>query len=71
MFDTMGISLINPGSCGQPRDKIGYPSFVVFDTKTYEIVFRRVSYKTEKLEAAIIKNGLSKVLIKKYLKNER
>jgi len=59
-----GKVIINPGSCGQPRDYDRRASFAIFDTKTKEILIKRVNYETDKVcEAAKIK-GLTKESIK-------
>lgn len=43
------VLLINPGSCGQPRDYQPGACYAVFDTQTKEVVFNRVSYDIDSL----------------------
>jgi putative phosphoesterase len=38
------LLILNPGSCGQPRDGNPDPSFAIFDTKTKEILIKRKNY---------------------------
>ncbi|MBU0604981.1 MAG: metallophosphatase family protein [Candidatus Omnitrophica bacterium] len=42
------VCIVNPGSCGQPRD-YNMPSYAVIDTKTGEISIKRVSYDHRKM----------------------
>ncbi len=37
------LRVINPGSCGQPRD-YNEPSYVIFDFDSEELIFKRVTY---------------------------
>jgi diadenosine tetraphosphatase ApaH/serine/threonine PP2A family protein phosphatase len=41
---TAGRSLVNPGSVGQPRDGNPAASYLVLDTETDTVEFRRVAY---------------------------
>jgi len=47
-----GIQIINPGSCGQPRDA-NLPSFSVLDTESGEVRFERIPYDLRPLIAEI------------------
>ena len=53
---------LNPGSVGQPRDGNPKASFVIFDCKNKEAVFRRVNYNIEEAKRAIIDKGLPLLL---------
>jgi len=44
-----GKLIINPGSCGQPRDYDPRASFAVFDTLTKNVVIERVKYDVERV----------------------
>ncbi|MBN1793548.1 MAG: metallophosphoesterase family protein [Candidatus Omnitrophica bacterium] len=44
-----GVRIINPGSCGQPRD-MHIPSYAVLDIDSGEVISRRVPYNTEYLK---------------------
>lgn len=49
------VVVVNPGSCGQPRD-CNRPSYAVVDMKTAAVEFKRVSYDTGKLIKDIYRN---------------
>lgn len=55
--------IVNPGSCGQPRDYNPKASFAIFDTKTKNISIKRVNYKIDQVCQAIQNTGLDKKLI--------
>ena len=50
--------LINPGSIGQPRDKDPRASFVIFDSESKTVTFRRFPYDYEREAADIRKASL-------------
>ena len=54
--------LINPGSVGQPRDRIPDSSFAIFDSDKRTVQFFRVPYDVKKTQASILKAGLPEVL---------
>jgi predicted phosphodiesterase len=54
--------LINPGSVGQPRDRIPHASFVIFDSDKRTAQFFRVEYDVAKTQSSILKAGLPDVL---------
>jgi len=65
MLKKIGKTIIlNPGSCGQPRDYNPKASFAIFNTKTKNIQIKRVSYKIDKVCQAIREASLDKELIK-------
>lgn len=68
-----GITILNPGSCGQPRDYDPRASFGIFDTATRNVAIKRVEYDINKVCEAVDKNGLDKELIKilKRAKDEK
>lgn len=45
--------LINPGSVGQPRDRIPLSSFAVLDTEKDQIEIRRIKYDIKSVQEAI------------------
>lgn len=49
--------VINPGSVGQPRDYNPKTSFAVFDSKTGNVVFRRVRYNFRVVQKRLVKLG--------------
>lgn len=55
--------IVNPGSCGQPRDYNPKASFAIFDTKTKNISIKRVDYEIDKVCQAIQNTDLDKKLI--------
>ena len=54
--------LINPGSVGQPRDRIPHASFVIFDSDKRTAQFFRTEYDVKKTQTSILKAGLPDVL---------
>ena len=54
--------LINPGSVGQPRDRIPQASCVIFDSDKGTVQFIRVEYDIAKTQSSILKAGLPDVL---------
>jgi putative phosphoesterase len=48
-----GRLVLNPGSIGQPRDTVPFPSYAVINTQTMQVELKRVKYDTTPL-----KNGL-------------
>lgn len=57
------IKIVNPGSCGQPRDRDSRASFAVYDTKTGQIELKRVEYNYVDVINAVKKYDLSPRLI--------
>ena len=43
------LLIINPGSCGQPRDNNPQASCAIFDTQTKEVIIQRVDYDIDKV----------------------
>jgi predicted phosphodiesterase len=41
--------VVNPGSCGQPRDGDPRAAYAVFDTATREVQLKRIEYDLEKV----------------------
>jgi predicted phosphodiesterase len=54
--------LINPGSVGQPRDRVPLASFGVLDDEDLVYEHYRVSYPIEKTQAKILSAGLAPAL---------
>ncbi len=48
-----GKTFINPGSLGQPRDLVGFPSYLIIDTEKHSFDFKRVKYDRSKLHYEI------------------
>lgn len=57
--------VINVGSVGQSRDSNPDACYVVYDTKTQNIEFRRVEYNVARVQKKMEKNGLPKYLIER------
>lgn len=57
------LLIINPGSCGQPRDRNPKASCALLNTQTKTAKIIRVSYDTHKVIQATIKAKLDKSLI--------
>ncbi|MEM3670889.1 MAG: metallophosphoesterase family protein [Thermoprotei archaeon] len=49
-----GFRIVNPGSSGQPRDDDPRPSYMVLDTRTGELAFRRFDYPRAQLKSEIL-----------------
>lgn len=58
-----GKLVINPGSCGQPRDYDPRASFAIFDTSTKNAVIERVQYDVERLCEVVKELGFDNKLI--------
>src|SRR5690606_30939445 len=54
--------LVNPGSCGQPRDRNPQARYALFDTKTCVIEVLAVDYDIEAAREAILQAGLPSIL---------
>ena len=50
-----GITILNPGSVGQPRDGNPKSSFAILDTEDVNVSFRRVSYNVDKVAEDVSK----------------
>jgi len=57
-----GRLVINPGSCGQPRDYDPRASFAILDTSTRNVNIERVQYDVEKVCAAVKELGFDSKL---------
>jgi len=55
--------IVNAGSIGQPRDSNPEPCYIIYDTKTESIEYRRVEYNIEKVQKKMKKFELPKYLI--------
>jgi diadenosine tetraphosphatase ApaH/serine/threonine PP2A family protein phosphatase len=56
-----GRILINAGSVGQPRDRNPDACYVVFETGTRTVEFRRIPYDIEAAQARILEAGLPRI----------
>ena len=61
-LDPQNRYLINPGSVGQPRDRMPQSSFAIFDSDKRTAQFFRVEYDVAKTQSSILKAGLPDVL---------
>jgi putative phosphoesterase len=61
--DTGRTLIINPGSCGQPRDYDSRASYAVLDTDTRTAEIKRVKYDYEKVIEEIRKKNMDQTLI--------
>jgi len=66
--EIQGKTVINPGSCGQPRDGDTRAAFAVLDTQTRAVDFQRVAYDASPLRQSIRDLGLNEKLLS-YLPN--
>lgn len=65
---TENMTIINPGSLGQPRDGKGF-SYCVLDTNSSTCIFKTVNIQTDNLLELVNKNDADKYVYK-YLKNK-
>lgn len=49
-----GVTIVNPGSCGLPRDGVSGAAYAMVDTETGDIVQERVSYDDRMLDATLM-----------------
>ena len=54
-----GKCIINPGSCGQPRDGIPGAPYAIVDTESREVVMARAEYDADAAERDAAAVGLS------------
>lgn len=54
--------VVNPGSCGQPRDQNPTAAYAVYDTEQAKVVVRRVDYPVEQAAEKIVRAGLPEFL---------
>ena len=58
------IVILNPGSCGQPRDYNPMASCAILDTRTIEVEIKRCKYPIEKVARKVKELGFSESLIR-------
>lgn len=56
------LYLVNPGSCGQPRDGNPQARYALFDAATWKLEVHAVSYDIQAAREAIYRAGLSSIL---------
>lgn len=54
--------MINPGSVGQPRDRIPLASFCLFNTKHWVLMYYRIRYPIHRARQRILRAGLPEFL---------
>jgi predicted phosphodiesterase len=54
--------LLNPGSCGQPRDNNPQARYGIFDTQAQEVEIFALDYDWQSAREAILAAGLPRVL---------
>ena len=57
-----GVTVFNPGSIGQPRDRDPKAAYMTFDSERRVVRWYRVDYPVERAQQRILKAGLPKVL---------
>jgi predicted phosphodiesterase len=57
--------IINPGSVGQPRDGLSDARYLVLDTTTTTMEYRRVAYDIEQTQREIVRAGLPEILARR------
>jgi putative phosphoesterase len=61
-YGSFGITVVNPGSVGQPRDLDARAAFALLDTKGLSVALHRVGYDIDRTARAVIANGLPRWL---------
>ena len=61
-FRSLGLTVVNPGSVGQPRDLDARAAFALLDTKDLSVALHRVEYDIDRTARAVIANGLPRWL---------
>lgn len=64
------VHVINPGSCGQPRD-YSRPSFALVDTEKAAVEFRRVQYDIQSLMREALERDPDRPYLSAVLQRER
>jgi diadenosine tetraphosphatase ApaH/serine/threonine PP2A family protein phosphatase len=54
--------MINPGSCGQPRDGDPRAAYAIYDTEAKEVVYHRAVYDVATAQRKIRDAGLPPIL---------
>ncbi|MBI2577866.1 MAG: YfcE family phosphodiesterase [Candidatus Wildermuthbacteria bacterium] len=62
--------VINPGSCGQPRDYNPQASFAIFDTTTRKAVIKRITYNSEEIRKRAYEESLDPYVIQVLTRTE-
>lgn len=57
-----GRLLLNPGSCGQPRDYDPRAAFAILNTEGLSVELRRVPYDVDKTQRSVSDHGLPRML---------
>jgi len=57
-FERYGLTVLNPGSVGQPRDMDPQAAFATLDTSDLAVTLHRVDYDIEKAASSVVAAGL-------------
>lgn len=66
-LDPLKQYMINPGSVGQPRDRVPLASFAVFDPQAYAVKIHRVKYDVQDTHDRVLEAGLGRSLAERLL----
>ena len=66
-LDPLKQYMINPGSVGQPRDRVPLASFAVFDPQAYAVKIHRVEYNVQDTHDRVLEAGLGRSLAERLL----
>jgi len=66
-LDPLKQYMINPGSVGQPRDRVPLASFAAFDPQAYAVKIHRVEYHVQDTHDRVLKAGLGRSLAERLL----
>ena len=66
-LDPLKQYMINPGSVGQPRDRVPLASFAVFDPQAYAVKIHRIEYDVQDTHDRVLEAGLGRSLAERLL----
>ena len=66
-LDPLKQYMINPGSVGQPRDRVPLASFAEFDPRAYAVKIHRIEYDVQDTHDRVLEAGLGRSLAERML----
>ncbi len=66
-LDALKQYMINPGSVGQPRDRVPLASFAEFDPRAYAVTIHRIEYDVQDTHDRVLAAGLGRSLAERLL----
>ena len=66
-LDPLRQYMVNPGSVGQPRDRVPLASFAVFDPQAYAVKIHRIEYDVQDTHDRVMSAGLGRSIADRLL----